>query len=347
MNIKSFILLLAFVLVGAGAYFYSGSKQSINAADSIGNAILPELLAALNNINELEVTGSGDRILSTIIRTDAGWKVKQRNSYPADISKVRSALLNLAEAKIVEEKTSNSDLYTKLGVEDLSINEAQGIKAAVKYNNQTTELIVGKPGPQINKTRYVRPANSETSWLIDRKIDLKHEPEYWLKKDILSIEPSDVAAVTIVLEDGAELKITNKLDEDDNFEVVNLSDPNSQVIAAELHQVTNALSSFQLLDVSTEQQFKDATPSMNVSYLLKTGVTIGLIAYDKDGVRYASVESNISADIANDKKAAAQSYVDELNAITSGWVYKIPNVTYDSMYKREADVLAITEDQLN
>ncbi len=348
MNIKSLVILIAFVLIGAGAYFYSSAKQSINAADNIGAAILPGLEAALNDIEELEVITAGNEVLATITRSTTGWVVKQRNGYPADISKVRAVLLNLAQAKIVEEKTSNQELYAKLGVEDISTKDAQSVKAVVKYTNQRAELIVGKPGPQINKSRYVRLANSDTSWLIDQKIDLKHQPDYWLKKDILSIEPSDVAAVKITLqEDGAILDIANSDDENNTFTVTNLTDPNSQVIEAELHQVTNALSSFQLLDVASADQLVDTPSSMTVDYQLKSGATINLVAYDIEDAHYASIQASVNEDVSGENNAQAQEYVEQINKVTSGWVYKIPNVTYDSMFKREPDVLAITEDQLN
>jgi len=229
----------------------------------------------------------------------------------------------------------------------VAASEAQGVKAVVKYNNQLAELIVGNPGPQINKSRYVRPADSQTSWLVDRKIDLKHQPEYWLKKDILSVEPNEVASITITLQDGAVLEIANTNDENNTFKVTNLTDESAQVVDAELHQVANALSSFQLLDVVSHEEFKQESATMNISYRLKSGANIDLQAYDVDDDHYAAVTSSLSADIADENKDAAQSYVEQINQVTSGWVYKIPNVTYDSMYKREADVLAITEDQLN
>lgn len=348
MNFKSLVLLLLLVGLGVGTYLYSTAKQTINASANIGATVLPGLEDALNNVNELEITAAGDQPLSTIIRSESGWVIKQRNSYPADISKVRNALLSLAQAKIVEEKTSNKDLYAKLGVEDVSSSTAGGVKATIKYNDQVAALIVGKPGPQINKSRYIRKADSDTSWLIDQKIDLKHQVDFWLQKSLLSIEPSEVAAVKItLLEDNSVLEITNSGDDEDTFEVTNLSDSESQVIAAELHQVTNALSSFQLLDVSTLEEFKDETPSMMVSYKLKSGVVIDLHAYDIDDAHYTSVDVSLSPDLAVESKAEAQEFVDQTQALTSGWVYKIPNVTYDSMYKREADVLAITLDQLN
>ncbi len=347
MNTKSLGILIIFLLVGAGAYFFSAKKNSINTSESIGLAILPKLQTVLNDVSELQVIGANNQTLSTLQRLQDGWTVKERNQYPADISKIRSVLLSLAEAKIVEQKTANPDLYVKLGVESVNQIDAQGVEAVVSYSGQTSNLIIGKPGPQINKSRYVRPANSDVSWLIDRKIDLKHEPAYWLRKNILSVEPNDVAGVTILLEDGSKLEISNKGDEENTFEVINLTDPTSQAIEAELHQVTNALSSFQMLDVVEKNAFEDAESTMKVNYQLKSGVNVHLTAYEVEEERFAELDFGLIDDIQAEQKSAAQKYMDELIQLTSGWVYKIPNVTYDSMNKREADVLAITEDQLN
>lgn len=347
MNIKSLVLLIVFLLLGAATYFLSSAKQSINSSGSIGLPILPDLLETLNDIDELTIVGAGDQVMSTLSRNESGWVVKQRNQYPADISKIRASILSLAEAKIIEQKTSNADLYAKLGVEEVTNKDAQGIKVIVRLGDQVKELVVGNPGPQINKSRYARLANDDVSWLVDRKIDLKHEADYWLRKDILSVEPAEVSAVSIVLQDGSKLNISNSDEEENIFVVSNLSNPDSQVVDAELHQVTNALSSLQLLDVADNNKFADLEATMHIVYLLKNGVHIGLTAYELNAEHFVSLDVRVSQEVDSANKETGSAYVDKLQKATSGWIYKIPNVTYDSMYKREEDVLAITEDQLN
>lgn len=344
MNIKSLIILIVFLIVGAGAYFYSGNKDRINVSDRIGSPVIPHLQDSLNDVREIKIYGAKNQVLSTVSRSETGWSVPQRDGYPADVSKVRVMLLNLAEANIIEEKTSSPDLYSRLGVEDVTNDDAQGIKLVIHFDDSSAELIVGKPGPQINKSHYVRHVSDETSWLINRKLDLKHPPEYWLKKDILSIEPAQISAVKVSLKDGSELEIANSGDDANNFRVVNLSDPDSQVVDAELHQLTNALSSFQLIDIGDAEKTRQLTPDMIVNYELKSGAVIKLTAYEIDGDYYATV---MAASLDDEPAETVQAYVQSLQQATSGWVYKIPSVTYEAMYKREADVLAITEDQLN
>jgi hypothetical protein len=48
-------------------------------------------------------------------------------------------------------------------------------KSPLHYGEQAAALIVGKPGPQLNKNRYVRKPNDATSWLVNKKIDIKHD----------------------------------------------------------------------------------------------------------------------------------------------------------------------------
>ena len=344
MNTKTLFTLIALLVIGVGVYWFSSNSSQINLAAKVGSPILPGLQDALNKIDKLELIGAGNNIITTLTREDNHWTVLERNNYPADIAKIRSVVIALADAKIIEEKTSNKDLYSKLGVEDLAQKEATGVQVNLHYGDQSQALIVGKPGPQINKNRYARRIGSETSWLVDRKLDLHHDIAYWLQKDILSIEPGEVSAVTIVLSDDSRLEIENTNSEDNVFVVTNLSDPNSQVINAELHQITNALSYFQLLDVNSKDQFADIEPSMLVAFALKSGAKIVLTAYEVEQDHFAAIDVSVDEE---QSEGNVQTYVAELRNKTQGWVYKIPNVSYDSMYKREADVLAITEDQLN
>ena len=52
----------------------------------------------------------------------------ERADYPADEAKVRKLLIALADAKVVEEKTSNPASYATLGVEDMKGTGATGLR---------------------------------------------------------------------------------------------------------------------------------------------------------------------------------------------------------------------------
>jgi hypothetical protein len=87
---------------------------------------------------------------------------------------------------------------------------------------------------------------------------------------------------------------------------------------------------------------------MHVDYLLKQGVLIRLVAYEVDKDHFMEIEVDQAApETGIEVSDATLDYISELQKMTTGWVFKIPSVSYDSMYKSEPDVLAITEDQLN
>lgn len=345
MKIKSLVILVIFLAAGAGGYFLSLSGPSINSSAQTGAAILAGLEDNLNEVTEVRIIAAGDKTVSTLSRRQDAWVVKQKNDYPADISKIRSILLNLARAKIIAQKTANQSLYEKLGVEDTGLASAQGVKVIVDTGDQSYALIIGKPGPQINKNCYARAPDSAQSWLIDKKVDLNYDAAYWLRKNIFSVEPSGISAVKIEQQDGAVLMIENTGDEENTFTVAGLADPDAQVVDAELHQITNALSSFQLLDVEPESAFADQTPAVNTTYQLKSGAAINIAAYQKDSDHFAAINVTFNKNM-SEMSAAANRFVSDLQARTAGWIYKIPNVSYSAINKRQQDVLAITEEQL-
>ncbi len=347
MNAKALVVLFILFAVGVASFYFSNNKGGINTAESIGSPLLPGLFEKLNDVDKIQLTGAGNNIVTTLEKNEKHWAVTERSYYPADISKIRSVVLALAEAKIIEEKTSNEELYSKLGVEDLGQKDAGGIQIGIFFDDQQYSLIVGKPGPQINKNRYVRLLDDKTSWLVDRKLDLLHDIAYWLRKDLLSIEPQEISEIVIELLDGSRLEIENAGEEENIFSVTNLTNPDSQVIDAEIHQITNALSSFQLLDVVSEADFSGGEPQMAVTYKLKSGANIYIVGYELDKSHYVSLRAGIEETReASSISDEAKSYISDIQTRLDGWIFKIPNVSYDSMHKREEDLLAISVDQL-
>jgi hypothetical protein len=341
MNKQSLLALIILTLIGVGGYYYSIQNDGVNRSSLIGELLLAEVIPHANSIDKIVISGAGNHTVVTLNKQGSAWHIDERDNYIADISQIRRLVISLLEARIVEEKTSNVELYSRLGVEDISYDDAQGAQVTLYYGQASAALIVGKPGPQLNKNRYVRKPHENPSWLVDRKIDIKHDLTYWLDKDLFSVEPNQIAKVTIIAGDSSPLIIEHRHDENDSadsshFKVTNLTDPNAYVVDAELQQVTNALSSFQLLDVAKHDRVASHPVSLNIEYQLNDGTVIAMQAYDVEGERYVSIDMDGPAD-----------FVANIQPRTKARVFKLPNVTYEAMFKREEDVLAITEDMLN
>ena len=361
MSLKTLLILLLLSVVGAATYWSTDNKDDVNAAAQVGALLVPGLMTDLNQVDRIHLQAAGDQTIATLVRSGQGWGVLEKDHFPADVSKIRAIVLALAEAYIVEEKTSNPELYTRLGVEEVAASDASGVQMTVSTAGQAHTLIVGKPGPQMNRSRYVRMQTEATTWLIDRKIDVQYDVAYWLRKDLFSVEASELTALSVQESDGHAMKLLRKTAEHDHsqhaehassmannesesgFILANPSQPDAQVIDAELQQMVNALSSFQLLDVEPAVAATKLKATMQAEFYLLRGIKLKLSGYESEKDKYVQIEASVSADA----DTAAKDWVSDINARIQGWLFRIPAVSYDAINKREADVLAITVDQLN
>jgi|TARA_B110000879_G_scaffold131756_1_gene172854 hypothetical protein len=361
MSLKTLLTLLLLSIAGATTYWSLDNKDDVNAAAEVGALLVPGLMAELNQVDRIQLQTAAEQTMVTLVRSEQGWGVLEKDHYPADLSKIRATMLALAEAYIVEEKTSNPELYARLGVQAISAAEASGVQITVSTPEQSHALIVGKPGPQMNRSRYVRLQSDATTWLIDRKIDVQYDNAYWLRKDLFSVEASELTAVSVKVPNEPAMRLLRKAAEHDHsghtdhdsmamnnesesgFILANPSQPDAQVIDAELQQMVNALSSFQLLDVEPLTAAASLQATMQAEFHLLRDIKLTLSGYESEKDKYVQIDASVSADA----DAAAKAWVSDLNTRLQGWLFRIPAVSYDAINKREADVLAITLDQLN
>src|SRR5215510_13763593 len=111
-------LLIAAVVVIAGALWLSYTQRQPHRDVAVGQAVLPGLSGALNDVTEVRIA-KGDGTHVTLRKRPADWEVAER-AYVADSGRVRKLLLDLGELKVVEAKTSDPASYARLGVEDVA-----------------------------------------------------------------------------------------------------------------------------------------------------------------------------------------------------------------------------------
>ena len=87
------------------------------------SAAVAGLSEGVNDVKQVRIVGAGDKTIATLARGDGGWTVVEKG-YAADVTKVRELLLKLADAKLVEPKTTVKESDPKLGVEDVSAADA-------------------------------------------------------------------------------------------------------------------------------------------------------------------------------------------------------------------------------
>ena len=93
-----------------------GRQQAPESARE--NALwLPELKPALPELRKVALQSSTERV--TLERTEAGWGVVERSGYPVDFKRLEELLRALSQARLLEQKTSRPEYFSRLGLVDI------------------------------------------------------------------------------------------------------------------------------------------------------------------------------------------------------------------------------------
>lgn len=128
MNRKTLFVLavLALALV-AGWYFTS--QVGLPRVPAQAERWLPGVQVA--QVKAIEVQ-RGDQPLVRLERREQGWVVPAKADYPADQGVVNKLLKALAEARKVEPRTANPELYGRLGLADKGEAEQRGVRLTLE-----------------------------------------------------------------------------------------------------------------------------------------------------------------------------------------------------------------------
>jgi hypothetical protein len=205
MNSRTLIALLAaLAILLALAVAVSVSQRP---AETGGGLFLPDFKAGINDIDRIVVRTGGDKTVATMTRGKAGWTLAERNDHPADVGRIRKNLLALADARMLEEKTSSAELYDRLKVEDIAKPEAGGVQLDLGAGEKTVSVIVGSTGVGGGDRAYARRPGEAKSWLISGAFDLPRETNDWLDRSLTDIDPARVHAVTITHPGAAPVRV--------------------------------------------------------------------------------------------------------------------------------------------
>jgi Domain of unknown function (DUF4340) len=185
------LIVIALLALG-GASFLAGRRDG--SQQRTGASLFPTLAAQTNSAAEMTVFKGSSTPSLTVHKQNEQWTVAERANYPADISKLRGLLQSLADAKIIEEKTSNPASYPVIGVEDPLKPEAGGAEVSISVADGKHAVIVGKSSPEGS---YVRRAGEDKSYSVAPAISVDAEPRFWIDTKLLDLKTADIQKVDV------------------------------------------------------------------------------------------------------------------------------------------------------
>lgn len=372
MTPRRLLILGALAIIALVASLLLSNQRSPSHQASTAT-LYPQLREQINSVNAVRLFKAGDARAVELLHKDAGWIVSERNGYPADTAKVRKLLLALAQAKPVEEKTSNPQNYPALGVEDVSGATATGVRVELDGAAAPVNLIVGKSGSGA-QSAYVRRAGEPASWLIDQRIDASTNPHDWLRTEIVDVAADRVQSATIAIHGAKAYSAAKSSRADADFAVDNVPKAKELDSPSAANGLASALAGLTLADVRPLKDFAADKPAAHATFRTFDGLVADFDGWMKDSKHYIAVKTaydealaqrfhvetkappdegsedktpadtsaqkHADATPAAESKAVPEKVVEKIedtaratNARLSGWVYEIPEYKYEAIFK--------------
>lgn len=306
MNQKTLIglVIAALVAIVAAVVLNRANKPSSEGRSEASTWLEPALRDHVNDVSKIVVSGADGKTLATLERGANGWVLKEKGGYAVDTGKLREFLLKLADAKLVEQKTSNPEKYATLGVEDVSAKDAKGLQVELDGLAQPLKLIVGTTNPRGGT--FVRRVGDAQSWLASGTLSVEKTAADWLKKDLVDIAADRVASVTITHPDGKVVRIAKDAPGDANFKLADI--PKGREAGAEytINGLASTLAALRFDDVLPAQDAPPSDAALKARYATFDGVIVDMVAWETEGKDFAQFTASFDAQQADKGVVAAQ-----------------------------------------
>lgn len=339
------VVLLGLALVG------QRQTAPTTASSDAETRFLPGLMDALDEVDTVSIVAAGGAPVATLDRGPDGWTVRERDGYPADLTKVRHTLLSLAEATIVEAKTANPAFHSMLGVEDIESEDASGVAVTLEGPTPPVTVIVGDTAGDYR--RYVRRAGEDRSYLINRDPEVGETAADWLDTTVIDLPAERVREITVTHPDGEVVRISKASAEQANFTVENIPEGRSLLYDSVANVMASVFQNLTLEDVERVSDEATAADETVVDLVTFDGLGLTVRGQDREDGGWIRISAEPAAPRPTESEdAAAQddgeaadpaAEAETLNARLGGWRYRIPSYKYDQLTRRMDDLLQAQE----
>ena len=325
--------------------YASNNQWSIGKAT--GDKLFPRLASEASQIATIEVRQGENTVL--LERTGGSWGLKSRNNYPADPVKVRTLLVRLAEADLVESKTRRPDRYSVLELEDPADKNAKSrlVRLLGTQGDVIGAVVVGKRRFDMLGTgkggTYVRKPGDPQTWLAHAEIEVPSAVKDWLKTSVFSADAGKISRVTIEMPGEEPLRIERESASAAGKDAKDATPPGKlQFVgfppsdkklkdAAAADAIARAVASVDMEDVRKVEMSPPANAVTTVKVEVADGPTT-ILRLRKDGDAHWLT-------LASSGEGEAKKAADELNQRTQGWEFKLPNWKAEAILKKRADLV--------
>lgn len=302
--------LLAGLVVGAsvGAWYVLDNGQARPAPPD--NQQLQAMAASIKAVNTVHIENAAG-VLFRAEREDGQWYATHMDDtlrFPVDTKALSTLLRRLEKARLVEQKTASEALYPRLGVEELSAEDAASVLLSLETGQAQWQWLVGKRAKG-QRGHFVRAQEAKTSLLIDQVIPLPVTASEWLSQQILTFSSGQISQVVYTAADGSALLLKRGEGEAWQARAANTPqagqvDPQSLSYPGVLAQTIDDLVGFKYLTVQPwrEASWQASEQAGQVAVTLRSGQQwlLAISTPDELGHYHVHIRSDAAPEWLND-----------------------------------------------
>lgn len=327
--------------------------QRPNDSNDDEGLLFPELFRQLSDVDTIRVKSSQDEF--SLYRQGEDWFVKEYWDFPADFNLVKRALIDIAEAKIIERKTDKIEQHVLLGIEgaedggeSIQITMLQGEKAvAGLLLGREREL--GQTGGA--RQFYVRRTDEERSWLAEGYLNINPLMLNWIQTEVINIARERIAQVDIIQPTGETATIIS-LGKKDKFGTPEALSKTIFKYEQLGYDIAGSLFQLKMEDVMPKSDFsRGEAEVVTAQFLTFDGLkVITETSFNvDDGFYYSTLraEHSVAGDAPKDIQQmdvikTAEQVEQEITALNKkfeSWVYRFSGFVGTNLMRAEADMI--------
>jgi len=356
MNQKKFLALTVTTVVVLAAGVWISMHRSSKQSDLGGTAMFADLKPALGEVSEVRFA-KGDGSRTTLRKSADGWTVVERQ-YPADASRVRELVLNLASLKVVERKTQDPANYARLGVEAPDSPTAGSTLVEVIADKKTWSLIVGKGAD--GKAIYVRKPDETVSLLAAPFITVDPDQKRWIDRLLVDVPGANVHDVSVKLANSPAYVLMRAARGAQDLSVSPVPKGRKAATSMSLGSQTEALAAFHFDDVRTAPSAAPGA-SDTATYRMFDGQVIEFTGHREGDKTFVTVATRRDPALAAKFPEAppppappstpaapatapaatpgADQIAEKLGARAKGMEFEIPAYKYEAIFRKPEELL--------
>jgi hypothetical protein len=315
-------------------------------SEFVARPLVPGLDSTVNDVTRVRIIGSGNSTIATLVRGKDSWTVEEHQSYPADWARLRKLLFGLAQAQVIELKTSNPDYYDRLGLKDVSDPSSTAVLVEIGEGDSMTRILLGSIA-QGREGQYVRFPDDGQAMLIDRSVEASNQAADWLLRDVIDLAEAEVVDVTITQPDGETVHVSRASADVTDFTLDDIPKGREVESSWAVNALGGSLAAVLLEEVAPVDQV-DWSNATRLRVLTADGVEARAEVVTVDGKSWLKLEAfpypeqktePVEGATTDTAVADQLKRIEGINLRVRGWAYSIPEFKAELMSKRKDNLL--------